>query len=84
MSIVIALLVVIIVGTLVAKFYPTTKSKSPLAQGEILIPDAEELMQESGRVIIPETPQPKKRGPKPKPQGAPKTMAAKKPKKKVQ
>lgn len=87
MSIVIVLLVVIIVGTLIAKFYPTPKSDSIATQEVAITPDVEELIQEAARVTIPETvtkaPQPKKRGPKSKPQGAPKTMAAKKVKKKT-
>jgi hypothetical protein len=44
MSIIIALAVVLIVGALIANFYPAPISKSTLAQGEILTPDSEDLI----------------------------------------
>ncbi len=45
MSFFIALGIVVIVGILVANYYPKPNSKSPLAQGEILIPEVEEPVQ---------------------------------------
>jgi hypothetical protein len=60
MSIVIVLIVVLIVGGLIVKFYPTPKSTTFLAQGEILTPDEtlEELTPETVVVTEPlvETP----------------------------
>jgi hypothetical protein len=41
MSIIIALVIVLTVGALVANFYPGPNSNPPLAQGEILTPDSE-------------------------------------------
>ena len=39
MSIVIAILAVLIVGTFITKYHPIFKPKQSLAEGEILIPD---------------------------------------------
>ena len=41
MSIIIAIAIFLVVGVLVAKFYPKSNVESPLAQGEILTPDPE-------------------------------------------
>lgn len=79
MSLVIAVFAVIIVATLIARYYPHPKPTNTLAEGEMLTPDVKEQIQESATE---EAPKPKKRGPKPKAQGTPKTTAAKKPKKK--
>ncbi len=46
MSFIIALVAVLIVGILIANYYPKPKSKSPLAQGEVLIPEVAEPVQE--------------------------------------
>ena len=56
MSIVIVLIVVLVVGGLIAKFYPTPKSTTFTAPGEILTPEEplEELAPESAVVIEPE------------------------------
>jgi hypothetical protein len=65
MSIVIALIVVLVVGGLVANYYPKP-NKSTLAQGEILTPESTEetpeptpvpeVVEETIEVVIPTTP----------------------------
>lgn len=52
MSIVIVLIIVLVVGGLIAKFYPKPKQTTFTAPGEILIPE-EELAPESAVVIEP-------------------------------
>ena len=55
MSIVIVLIIVLVVGGLIAKFYPTPKQTTFTAPGEILTPEEplEELAPESAVVIEP-------------------------------
>lgn len=59
MSIVIALIVVLVVGALIAKYYPTPKATNTLAKGEMLTPDSEDLIKLSSKeeeVAVPTTP----------------------------
>ena len=51
MSIVIALIIVLVVAGLIAKFYPKP-IQSSLAQGEILIPEPEFLPEPTPEVIV--------------------------------
>jgi len=51
MSIVIALILVLVVATLVTKFYPKP-IQSPLAKGEILIPEPEILPEPTPEVVV--------------------------------
>jgi hypothetical protein len=55
MSIVIVLIAVLVVGGLIAKFYPNPKQTTFLAPGEILTPDetSEELAPETAVIIEP-------------------------------
>jgi outer membrane biosynthesis protein TonB len=52
MSIVIALIIVLVVGALVANFYPKP-SKPTLAQGEILIPEPEVTPESTPEIVEP-------------------------------
>jgi hypothetical protein len=51
MSIVIALIIVLVVAGLITKFYPKP-IQSPLAKGEILIPEPEFLPEPTPEVIV--------------------------------
>lgn len=87
MSLVIAVILVIVIASFITNYHPIFKPKQSLAEGEILIPDAtpEVTTQPEPSPVEPvvTTPQPKKRGPKPKVQTEAKITAAKKPKKKT-